>query len=134
MATHIVRTPDAPSSALYSQGVAAGRFLFVSGMVGTDVATGELAGVTIQAQTQQALRNCLAIVEAGGGTLTQIVQVSVLLANPDDFAGMNEAYAQVFPAEPPARAVSKLGVELPGVLVSIALTAYVDRGPSGSDV
>lgn len=123
----IVKTPDAPSSSLYSQGVRAGQFLFVSGMVGTDAATGQLAGTTIQEQTQQALRNCLVIVEAGGGTPTDIVQVHVLLANPGDFAGMNEAYAQVFTTDPPTRAVSKLGVELPGVLVSIALTAYIDR-------
>ncbi len=127
MEKQIITTPDAPSSTLYSQGVRAGQLLFVSGMVGTDAATGQLAGTTIQAQTQQALRNCLAIVETGGGTLTDVVQVNVLLANPGDFAGMNEAYAQVFTTDPPTRAVSKLGVELPGVLVSIALTACVDR-------
>lgn len=127
MEKQIITTPDAPSSTLYSQGVRAGQLLFVSGMVGTDAATGQLAGTTIQAQTQQALQNCLAIVETGGGTLTDVVQVNVLLANPGDFAAMNEAYAQVFTTDPPTRSVSKLGVELPGVLVSIALTAYVDR-------
>lgn len=127
MEKQIITTSDAPSSTLYSQGVRAGGFLFVSGMVGTDVATGQLSGPDIVAQTQQALRNCLVIVEAGGGTLADIVQVSVLLANPDDFAGMNEAYAKVLPADPPARAVSKLGVELPGVLVSIAMTAYLSE-------
>ncbi|MGB8860978.1 MAG: Rid family hydrolase [Ilumatobacteraceae bacterium] len=127
MEKHIVKTADAPNSLLYSQGVRVGGFIFVSGMTGTDVATAQLAGSTIQAQTKQALRNCLAIVEAGGGTLTDIVQVSVLLANPDDFVGMNEAYATVFTTDPPTRAVAKLGVELPGVLVSIALTAHVDR-------
>ncbi len=127
MEKQIITTPDAPSSTLYSQGVRAGQLLFVSGMVGTDAATGQLAGTTIQAQTQQALQNCLAIVQTGGGTLTDVVQVNVLLANPGDFAAMNEAYAQVFTTDPPTRSVSKLGVELPGVLVSIALTAYVDR-------
>jgi 2-iminobutanoate/2-iminopropanoate deaminase len=93
-------------------------------MVGIDVGTGQLAGPTIQAQTLQALRNGVAIVEAGGGTLSDIAQVTVLLANPADFAGMNEAYATVFTTDAPARAVAKLGVELPGVLVSIALTAH----------
>jgi 2-iminobutanoate/2-iminopropanoate deaminase len=125
MDKRIIHTPAVPSSTWYSQGVRAGALLFVSGMVGIDVATGELAGSTIQAQTQQALRNCLAVVEAGGGTLSDIVQVLVLLANPGDFAGLNEAYGQVFATDPPTRAVSKLGVELPGVLVSIALTAHV---------
>jgi 2-iminobutanoate/2-iminopropanoate deaminase len=125
MVKQIVSTPNAPSSSLYSQGVQVGDLLFVSGMVGIDVGTGQLAGPTIQDQTVQALRNGIAIVEAGGGTLSDIAQVTVLLANPADFAGMNEAYATVFTTELPARAVTKLGVELPGVLVSIALTAHV---------
>ena len=123
----LVSTSAAPSSPLYSQGVTAGPFLFVSGMTGTDVRTGQLAGPTIQAQTAQALGNCLEIVEAGGGRLSDIVQVTVLLSRPEDFAGMNEAYAEFFPTEPPARGVTKLGVELPNVLVSVMLTAYVDR-------
>lgn len=126
MKKQIVTTPHAPTSPLYSQGVRIGSSLFVSGMTGTDVATGQLAGLTIQEQTRQALRNCLAIVEAGGGTQEDVVQVTVLLTNPEDFAGMNEAYATVFVTDPPTRAVTKLGVELPNVLVSIALTAQID--------
>ncbi|MCW2750625.1 MAG: putative endoribonuclease [Aeromicrobium sp.] len=125
MGKQIISTERAPSSPLYSQGVRVGPTIYVSGMTGTDVATGQLAGPTIQAQTSQALANCQAIVEAGGGTLVDVVQVTVLLANPADFGGMNEAYAEVFPAEPPARAVAKFGVELPNVLISILMTAHV---------
>jgi 2-iminobutanoate/2-iminopropanoate deaminase len=125
MPKQIISTDRAPSSPLYSQGVRAGSSIYVSGMVGIDVATGAMAGSTIQEQTLQALRNCTAIVEAGGGTLADIVQVTVLLTNPSDFAGMNEAYAQVFGPQPPARAVAKLGVELPNVLVSIMVTAHL---------
>jgi 2-iminobutanoate/2-iminopropanoate deaminase len=95
-------------------------------MVGIDAATKQLAGATIQEQTRQALRNCKAIVEAGGGRLEEVIQVTVLLANPADFAGMNEEYAKVFATEPPARAVTRLGVELPNVLVSIMMTAHVE--------
>lgn len=120
----IVSTPGAPSSPLYSQGVKAGRLLFVSGMTGIDTATGEQAGATIQEQTTQALKNGLAIVEADGGTRADIAQVTVLLAHPEDFAGMNEAYGAFFPTDPPARAVTRLGPELPGVLVSVMMTAY----------
>jgi 2-iminobutanoate/2-iminopropanoate deaminase len=126
MTKQIVRTDAAPSSPLYSQGVRVGSTIYVSGTVGIDVASKQMAGPTIQDQTRQALRNCLAIVEAGGGKLEDIVQVTVLLANPADFAGMNEEYAKVFTTEPPARAVTKLGVELPNVLVSIMMTAHVD--------
>ncbi|MGE3192834.1 MAG: RidA family protein [Microbacteriaceae bacterium] len=120
----IVSTPDAPSSPLYSQGVRAGQLLFVSGMTGIDTATGQQAGPTIQQQTTQALRNALAVVEADGGTRADIAHVTVLLAHPEDFAGMNEAYGAFFPSRPPARAVTRLGPELPGVLVSVMMTAY----------
>jgi 2-iminobutanoate/2-iminopropanoate deaminase len=119
----IVSTPDAPSSALYSQAVKAGGLVFVSGMTGSDVTTGALAGPTIQEQTRQALANCRAILLAAGATWDDIVEVGVLLASPADFGGMNEEYAASFPGTPPARYVAKLGVELPGVLVSIRLTA-----------
>jgi 2-iminobutanoate/2-iminopropanoate deaminase len=127
MTKEIVRTADAPSSPLYSQGVRAGSTIYVSGMAGIDATTKQLAGATIQEQTRQALRNCKAIVEAGGGSLEDVVQVTVLLANPADFAGMNEEYAKVFATDPPARAVTKLGVELPNVLVSIMMIAHVER-------
>src|SRR5436190_1155810 len=116
MTKQIVRTDDAPSSPLYSQAVRVGSTIYVSGMAGIDVATKELAGATIQEQTRQALHNCAAVVEAGGGTLEDVVQVTVLLANPADFAGMNEEYEKVFAVDPPARAVTKLGVDLPNVL------------------
>ena len=126
MKKQIIKTEQAPSSPLYSQGVKVGSTIYVSGTVGIDVTTKQMAGTTIQEQTRQALRNCKAIVEAGGGQLEDIVQVTVLLANPADFAGMNEEYAKVFATEPPARAVTKLGVELPNVLVSVMMTAHVE--------
>jgi 2-iminobutanoate/2-iminopropanoate deaminase len=68
----------------------------------------------------------VAVIEAGGGTQAHIVHVMVLLANPSDFDGMNEEYARAFPADPPTRAVAKLGVELPNVLVSILMTAQLE--------
>jgi 2-iminobutanoate/2-iminopropanoate deaminase len=126
MGKQIVRTENAPSSPLFSQGVKIGSTLHVSGMVGMDVAARQMAGTTIQDQTRQALRNCLAVVEAAGGKREDVVQVTVLLAHPGDFAGMNEEYARVFSTDPPARAVTKLGVELPNVLVSIMMTAHVE--------
>jgi 2-iminobutanoate/2-iminopropanoate deaminase len=126
MTRQIIATPAAPSSPLYSQGIRIGSTIYVSGMVGLDTATGALAGSTIQEQTRQALRNGEAIVIAGGGTRDDIAQITVLLADPDDFTGMNEAYAEAFPTEPPARAVARLGPVLPGILVSIMMTAQID--------
>ena len=120
-----MRTDEAPSSPLYSQAVRVGTTVYVAGMAGIDVATKQLAGDTIEAQTRQALRNCAVVLEAAGGTLDDVVQVTVLLADPADFAGMNEEYAKVFAVDPPARAVAKLGVELPNLRLSVMMTAHV---------
>jgi 2-iminobutanoate/2-iminopropanoate deaminase len=121
----VITTPNAPASPLYSQAVKAGDHIYVSGLVGVDATTGALAGPTITEQVRQALMNCEAALDAAGAKLDDVVEVGVLLANPDDFADMNDEYARWFPAAPPARYVAKLGVELPGVLVSIRMTAFV---------
>jgi 2-iminobutanoate/2-iminopropanoate deaminase len=126
MKKQIIKTEEAPSSSLFSQGVRVGSTIYVSGTMGMDVTTKQMAGTTIQEQTRQALGNCKAILEAGGARLDDVVQVTVLLANPADFAGMNEAYAKVFATDPPARAVTKLGVDLPNLLVSIMMIAHID--------
>ncbi len=125
----VISTDEAPGSPLYSQAVKVGSHIYVSGTVGIDVSTGNLAGPTIQEQTRQALTNCQAILQAAGAMLDDVVEVGVLLTNPADFPGMNEEYATWFPDEPPARYVAKLGVDVPGVLVSIRMTAFVDDRP-----
>ena len=125
MPRQIITTANAPSSPLYSQGVKAGPHVFVSGLVGIDPSTGKLAGDTIQEQTRQALTNCRAILEAGGAGLDDVTEVGILLTRPEDFAGLNEEYASWFGPEPPTRYVAKLGVDLPGLLVSIRMTAFV---------
>jgi 2-iminobutanoate/2-iminopropanoate deaminase len=91
----------------------------------SDTTTGALAGATIKEQTRQSLKNCEAVLRAAGATLDDVVEVGVLLANPADFAEMNEEYATWFPTAPPTRYVTKLGVELPGVLISIRMTAFI---------
>jgi 2-iminobutanoate/2-iminopropanoate deaminase len=128
MARGIIRTDGAPSSPLYSQGVRAGETIHVSGMPGIDPETGRLAGPTIQEQARQALANCANVVAAGGGSIDDVVEVGVLLTSPEDFAGLNEVFAEVFPVDPPTRYVAKLGVVLPDVLVSIRMTAVLGGG------
>ncbi|HET7431228.1 MAG TPA: RidA family protein [Nocardioides sp.] len=125
MPRQIITTPDAPASPLYSQGVRAGSQVFVSGTTGLDPRTGAMAGDTIQAQTRQALTNCEAVLRAAGAGLDDVVEVGFLLTHPEDFAGLNEEWAAWFPTDPPTRYVAKLGVDLPGLLVSIRMTAYV---------
>jgi 2-iminobutanoate/2-iminopropanoate deaminase len=119
----VIVTPSAPSSPAYSQAIRTGSHIYVSGTVGIDVSTGKVAGPTIQEQTIQALKNCEQILVAAGASLDDVVEVGVLLADPDDFAGMNEAYSTVFATEPPARYVAKLGAVIPTVLVSVRMTA-----------
>ncbi len=124
MPRQVITSADAPGSPLFSQGVKAGPFVFLSGIVGIDPSTGSLAGETIQAQTRQALMNCEAILQAGGASLDDVVEVGILLSSPADFAGLNEEYARWFPSDPPTRYGMKLGVDVPGLLVSIRMTAY----------
>jgi 2-iminobutanoate/2-iminopropanoate deaminase len=118
-----IRDAEAPKNSLYSQAVRAGNLVFVTGVIGFDPATNQPAGPTIQEQTRQSLVNCQRILEAAGVTLADVVEVQVLLARPDDFSGLNEAYAKFFLVDPPVRSVARLGPELPGVLVSIRMTA-----------
>ena len=126
MPRQIISTPNAPSSPLFSQGVRAGSQVLVSGTTGIDPGTGRMAGDTIQAQTRQALANCEAVLREAGASLDDVAEVGVLLADPDDFVGMNEEYARWFPADPPARYAAKLGASVPGLLVSIRMTAWLD--------
>jgi 2-iminobutanoate/2-iminopropanoate deaminase len=125
MTRQIIRTPNAPSSALYSQAIKVDPTIYISGIVGIDPKTNEMAGTTIQEQTRQALLNCENILQAAGAKLENVVDVLVLLAKPNDFAELNEEYAKFFPIDPPTRAVAKLGVELPNVLVSIKMVAVL---------
>jgi enamine deaminase RidA (YjgF/YER057c/UK114 family) len=125
MPRQVITTAGAPSSPLYSQGVKAGPHVLVSGIAGIDPGTGSLTGNTIQEQARQALANCEAILRAGGASLDDVIEVGVLLTRPADFAGLNEEYARWFPSEPPTRYVARLGVELPGLLISIRMAAFI---------
>ncbi|MEO7752432.1 MAG: RidA family protein [Terracoccus sp.] len=125
MTRETITTSSAPSSPLYSQAVRSGPLVITSGLVGIDPGTGALVGGGIGEQTRQALTNCEAVLQAAGAGLDDVLEVGVLLTHPEDFAGMNEEYARWFLADPPARYVAKLGVDLPGLLVSIRMTASV---------
>jgi 2-iminobutanoate/2-iminopropanoate deaminase len=107
----------------YSQAVRAAGLVFVSGTAPTDPATGAFKGTTIQEQTRQCLTNIQTILEAAGSSLDKIVSVTVVLANEDDFAGMNEEWLRWFPSNPPARQGAKLPARVPGLRVSIAAIA-----------
>jgi 2-iminobutanoate/2-iminopropanoate deaminase len=125
MLKQVIRTSAAPASPLFSQGIRVGATIYVSGTVGADPKTGQPAGSTVQEQTRQALLNCENILKAAGAARKDVVDVHVLLSRPGDFAGMNEEYAKFFPHDPPARAVGRLGPEIPNILVSIKMIAVL---------
>ena len=124
MGRKIVFTPRAARPpAAYSQAVKAAGLVFVSGTAPADPATGSLVGTTIQEQTRQCLTNIAAILEEAGSSLEKVVSVTVVLADEDDFAGMNEEWLRWFPSDPPARQGAKLPARIPGLKVSIAAIA-----------
>ena len=124
MTRKIVFTSDAAKPPpTYSQAVKAAGLIFVSGTAPADAATGKLIGSTIQEQTRQCLTNVRAILEAAGSSMDKIVSATVVLADEDDFAGMNEEWVKWFPVDPPARQGAKLPVRVPGLKVSIAAIA-----------
>ncbi|MEJ6003160.1 RidA family protein [Paucibacter soli] len=108
---------------LYSQAVRAAGLVFVSGTAPHDPVTGAIVGSTVQEQTRQCLTNIAAILEAAGSSIESIVSVTIVLADEDDFAGMNEEYIKWFPSNPPARQAAKLPARIPGLKVSIAAIA-----------
>lgn len=124
MPRQIIYTPKAAKPpAMYSQAVKAAGLVFVSGTGPHDPATGQIKGTTVQEQTRQCLTNIRAILEEAGSALDKIVSVTVILADEDDFAGMNEEWLRWFPSDPPARQGAKLPVKIPGLKISIAAIA-----------
>ncbi len=124
MPRQIVFTPNAARPpAAYSQAVKAAGLVFVSGTAPHDPQTGQIKGVSIQEQTRQCLTNIAAILDAAGSSLDKIVSVTVVLADEDDFPGMNEEWLKWFPSDPPARQGAKLPAKIPGLKVSIAAIA-----------
>jgi 2-iminobutanoate/2-iminopropanoate deaminase len=121
-----VEVPGYPAAhSPYSHAVVANGFVFVSGQIPVRPGGGptEVVGETMHEQTRQALRNVETILKAAGSSLDRVVKVTVLLARPDLYKEMNEAYAEFFPEAKPARAMVRFGADIPGVLVAIDAVA-----------
>ena len=101
----IISTDKAPRAiGPYSQAVRAGNFVFASGQIPIDPATGEFVPGGIAEQTEQVLRNLKQLFGAAGVELSQVIKTTVFLADMDDFTAMNEVYGRYFSENPPARA------------------------------
>jgi 2-iminobutanoate/2-iminopropanoate deaminase len=100
----IVKTEGAPGAiGPYSQAVVAGGFVYCSGQIPIDPATGQFVEGGVGEQTVQVLRNLSKVLEAAGSSLGRVVKTTVFLADMNDFAAMNEVYGGFFAEDPPAR-------------------------------
>lgn len=119
-----ISTSGAPAAiGPYSQAIAAGDFIFCSGQVALDPASGELGPDDVQAQTRRALENLSAVLSEGGATLGDVVKTTVFLVRMDDFAAMNEVYGEYFSSEPPARSTIAVAALPKGARVEIEAIA-----------
>jgi len=118
----------------YSQAVKAAGLVFVSGTAPMDPITGVIKGTTVQEQTAQCLLNIKAILEEAGSSLDDIVTATIVLADEDDFAGMNEEWGKWFPSNPPARQGAKLPARIPGLKISIAAIAETSHRVAGDQL
>lgn len=99
-----VHTSHAPAAiGPYSQALIAGGFVHTSGQIALDPATGALVGADAAAQARQVLANLRAVLEASGCRMSDVVKATVYLADMNDFAAVNAAYAEAFGAHKPAR-------------------------------
>jgi 2-iminobutanoate/2-iminopropanoate deaminase len=125
---HVVQTDRAPGpfqGAPYNQAIRVGDLVFVAGQLGIVLETGELAGPSVEEQTEQIMKNLAAILEAAGSSLEKLAKTTVFLLDLADFGGMNEVYARHVGDRPPAR--STIGIsQLPsGARVEIEAIAHV---------
>lgn len=121
-----IHTDRAPSAiGPYSQAIVANGFVYCAGQVALDPSTMELKGADVAAQTEQALHNLSAVLEAAGTSLLNVVKTTVFLKTMADFQAMNAVYAKFFGDAPPARS-TVANLELPrGALVEIECIAVL---------
>lgn len=126
-----ISTAQAPAAiGPYSQAIRCGQFLYASGQIPLDPATGEMVGTEVQAQTERVIQNMQAVLASAGASLTHVVKTTVFLASMNDFQAMNAIYARYFEGPdrlPPARSTVAVA-ELPRkALVEIECIAVLDE-------
>lgn len=121
--TELAPTPVGP----YAQACKASGFIFVSGQGPLDPATGKLCSPGIASQTRQALTNVRSILKSMRASMKDVVKTTVILANANDFAAMNDVYKEFFAEPYPARTTFIGQFVIPGMLVEIDATAQTDK-------
>ena len=124
MSKDIIATKNAPGAiGPYSQGIRANGFVFASGQIGLDPATGEFVKGGIAEQSRQALLNVKNVLEAAGSGLDKAVKTTVFLKDINDFAAMNAVYSEFFKTDCPARSAVQVAALPKGALVEIEVIA-----------
>ena len=122
-----VQTPDAPAAiGPYSQAVACGEWLFLSGQIALDPESGGIIGATAAEQTGRVMKNLAAVLAAGGSGWDRVVKTTIYLKSMDDFAAVNEVYAAALGENRPARATVEVARLPKDVLVEIDAIATRD--------
>jgi 2-iminobutanoate/2-iminopropanoate deaminase len=124
MAKNIIATRNAPGAiGPYSQGIKANGFVFASGQIGLDPATGEFVKGGITEQSRQVLLNVKNVLEAAGSGLDKVVKTTVFLKDINNFAAMNAVYSEFFKTDCPARSAVQVAALPKGALVEIEVIA-----------
>jgi 2-iminobutanoate/2-iminopropanoate deaminase len=127
----VFATTNAPAAiGPYSQAIGSAPFVYTAGQLGVDPESGQLVAGSVAAQTRQALRNLAYVLEAAGSRLELVLKTTVFLTDMTDFHEMNEVYATVFAADPPARSTVAVAALPMNARVEIEAVARMEE-PSG---
>jgi 2-iminobutanoate/2-iminopropanoate deaminase len=122
----IIHTTEAPQAiGPYSQAVRVGQFVFLSGQIPLDPASGNIVEGDITVQTRRVMENLGAVLRAAGASFSDVVKTTIFLADLGHFSKMNEVYGAYFTSEPPARATVQVGALPRSVLIEIDMIAHV---------
>ncbi len=125
MALRAVKPAGAPAAlAAYSPGIDTGSFVFLAGQLGLDPGTGELVDGGVEAQTERALRNVMAVLDAAGLSMADVVKTTCFLADIEDFNAFNGVYAKFVGDPPPARSTFAVAALPRGARVEIEAVAF----------
>lgn len=121
---NVISTDKAPAAiGPYSQAIEVDGFVYTSGVIPVNPATGEIVGSTAQEQAEQAIGNLKNLLEASGSSMNQVVKTVVFIKNMDDFGDINEVYGKYFPEPYPARSCVEVARLPKDVLIEIEAVA-----------
>lgn len=125
MALQVVRSEGAPAAiGPYSQGMRAGDFVFFSGQIPLDPVSGEVVSGGIEAEVEQVMANCAAMLASAGVGFDRVVKTTIFLVDMADFAVVNAVYGRYFEANPPARSTVQVAALPRGVAVEVEMVVY----------